>query len=119
MTRLLQEIKEDVKFIKSHSLQPPWYKALKIFILAGFLAGYYYLFGFVRTAVFFAVFLFLSLLIHFIYRIKTNKWKQSWLDFVVAESDDGIKAVSIGKIYYSAIVLNVFLSIAVSQMVPG
>ena len=119
MARLLKEIKEDLSFIKSHSLQPQWYKVLKIFIIAGFLAGYYFLFGFVKTVIFFAVFLSLSLLVHLVYRLKTNKWKQSWLDFVVVESDGGIKAKSIGKFYYSAIVLNTLLSMAISQMFPG
>jgi hypothetical protein len=119
MTRLLKEFKDDLNFIKSHSLQPQWYKVLKFFIIAGFLAGYYYLFGFIKAVVFFAVFLLLSLLVHFIYRVKTNKWKQSWLDFVVVESGDGIKAKSIGKFYYSAIALNTVFSVIISQMFPG
>jgi hypothetical protein len=118
MTRLLREIKDDLSFIKSHSLQPQWYKVLKIFIIAGFLAGYDYLFGFMKTVIFFAAFLSLSLVIHLVYRTKTHKWKQSWLDFVVVESDDGIKAKSIGKFYYSAIVLNALFSVGISQMVP-
>jgi hypothetical protein len=119
MTRLLKEIKDDLSFIKSHSLQPQWYKVLKIFIIVGFLAGYYYLFGFMKTVIFFAVFLSLSLVVHLLYRVKTNKWKQSWLDFVVVESDNGIKAKSIGKFYYSAIVLNTLFSVIISQMFPG
>jgi hypothetical protein len=48
MTHLLEEIKLDVNFVKSHSLQPKWYKALKVVILVGFLAGYGYLFGALR-----------------------------------------------------------------------
>jgi maltodextrin utilization protein YvdJ len=119
MTKLLKEINDDLNFIKSHSLQPQWYKALKVFILVGFLVGYYYLFGFMKTVIFFVVFLFLSLLVHLTYRVKTNKWKRSWLDFVVVESNDGIKAKSIGKFYYSAIVLNTLFSVVISQMFPS
>ena len=119
MTRFLKEIKDDLSFIKSHSLQPQWYKVLKIFILVGFLAGYYYLFGFMKTVIFFAVFMFLMLLVHLVYRIKTNKFRKSWLDFIIVESEDGIKAKSIGKFYYSAIVLNTLFAIMISQIFPG
>jgi Ca2+-dependent lipid-binding protein len=118
MTKLIQEIKDDFDFVKSHTLQPKWYKVLKVFILAGFLAGYYFLFGRSKTIVFSAVFLFLSLLVHLLYRAKTNKWKRSWLDFVVAKEGDETKAERIGKYYYSAIILNAILSVIVSQVVP-
>ena len=117
MTKLFQEIKEDVGFVKSHSLQPKWYKVLKVFILAGFLAGYYFLFGLTKTVVFFAAFLFLSLLVHLLYRAKTNKWKRSWLDFIVAEEGGEIKAKSIGIYYYSAIILSAILSALISQAI--
>ncbi len=114
MTKLLQEIKEDVDFVKSHSLQPKWYKFLKVFILAGFLVGYYFLFGLTKTVIFFTIFLFLSFLVHLLYRAKTNKWKRSWLNFVVVEENNETKAKSIGKYYYSAIILNAILSVIIS-----
>ncbi len=117
MGKLLQDIKEDVNFVKSHTVQPKWYKVLKVFILAGGLAGYYFFFGWMKTVVFFAVFLFLSLLVHLLYRAKTNKWKRSWLDFVVVEEGGEIKAKSIGIYYYSAIMFNALLSALVSQLV--
>jgi len=116
MSRLLQEIKDDLAFIKSHTLQPQWYKALKIFILVGFLAGYYYLFGFKKTVIFFAVFMFLMLLVHLAYRFKTDKFQKSWLDFSVEKTDQGVKAKSIGRFYYAAIILNAIGSAIVSQM---
>jgi len=116
MAKLLEEIKTDVSFIQSHSLQPKWYKVLKVFILVGFLAGYGYVFGPAKTPVFFAVFISLSLLVHLLYRAKTNKWKQSWLDFVVVKEDDEMRAKSIGKFYYSAIVFNAILSLIISQV---
>ena len=35
-----------------------------------------------------AIFIFLSTLVHLVYRIKTKKWTQSWLDFIVLEEND-------------------------------
>lgn len=116
MTRLLQEIKDDLNFIISHSLQPQWYKVLKIFILVGFLAGYYYRFGFMKTVIFFAVFMFLMLLVHLVYRFKTDKFQKSWLDFVAVKTNEGAKAESIGKFYYAAIILNALCSAIISQL---
>jgi len=115
MPKFLQEIKDDLNFIKSHTLQPQWYKVLKVFILAGFLAGYAYLFGFRKTAIFFAIFIFLMLLVHLLYRAKTEKFQKSWLDFIVEETADGPKAKSIGNFYYATIVFNVLCAIIISQ----
>ena len=116
MARLLQGIGEDLRFVRSHSLQPPWYKTLKVFILLGFLLGYGSLFGLKRTAVFLTAFLLLSLGLHLLYRTGTHGWKRSWLDFVVAEQDGEIKPQRIGIFYYLAIILNAVLSIAASQL---
>ena len=115
MTRLGDEIKYDVNFVKSHTLQPKWFKVAKVFILLGFLLGYNFLFGFVKTILFLAIFVFLMLLVHLTYRVKTNKWKQSWLDFVVVAEGAETKYRRIGKFYYSAIVVNAILSFAISQ----
>jgi len=115
MSKFLQEIKLDLNFIKSHTLQPKWYKVLKVFILLGFIAGYTAFFGWYKTAVFLVLFMFLSLLVHMLYRINTRKWTRTWLDFVVAEENGEIKAKSIGKFYYSAIIINAILSIIGSQ----
>jgi hypothetical protein len=112
----MNEIKVDFNFVKSHSLQPKWYKVGKVFILLGFLAGYHLLFGFKSTLVFFAGFILLSTLVHLIYRAKTKGWRQSWLDFVVIEEDNQLKPKSIGKYYYSAIVINAILSVVISQV---
>jgi hypothetical protein len=118
MTHLLDEIKIDVAFVRSHTLQPKWYKALKVVILAGFLAGYGYLFGLARLAAFLVSFLLLSLVVHLIYRARTQRWQRSWLDFVVAEANGKRAAQSIGKFYYAAIVLNAVLSVVISQALP-
>ena len=116
MSKLLPEIKDDLNFIKSHTLQPRWYKASKIFILTGFLVGYYYLFGFIKTVIFLAVFMLLMFLVHLVYRFKTKKYRQSWLDFVVEETDEGVKAKSIGRFYYGAIIFNASCSVIISQL---
>lgn len=77
MAGLLHGIGDDLRFIRSHSLQPRWYKALKVLILLGFLLGYWSLFGLKRTAVFLAAFLLLSLGLHLLYRSGTHGWKRS------------------------------------------
>ena len=116
MTKLLNEIKRDLKFVQSHTLQPKWYKILKIFIVLGFLLGYYCLFGILKTLLFFVTFIFLSFVVHMIYRVKTDKWTKSWLDFIVIEENNEKKAKSIGRFYYSAVVIDAMLAIIISQI---
>ena len=114
---MFKEIKDDLSFIKTHTLQPQWFKVLKIFIIIGFLVGNYCLFGLVKTMVFVAVFFLLSLLVHLVYRIKTEKCMQTWLDFVVVEENGAMRPTSIGKYYYTAVILNAILAIVISQVV--
>jgi hypothetical protein len=116
MSKVIKEIKGDLSFIKSHTLQPQWYKVFKVFMILGFLVGYFYLFGILKTIFFFVVFIFLSLIVHLIYRVNTNKWTRSWLDFVVIEENNEIKAESIGKFYYMAIGVNAIFSLFISQI---
>jgi hypothetical protein len=113
--KLVNEVKYDVSYIKSHSLQPKWFKVLKVFIIVGFLIGYCFLFGLAVTGLFFAAFVLLSAVVHLVYRAKTNKMTQSWLDFVVEEKD-GQRTERIGKFYYAAIVINAILSCLISQL---
>ena len=119
MNKLITEIKYDLNFIQSHTLQPKWFKVLKIFILLGFLGGYYSLFGLMKTFLFFLTFIVLSMVVHIVYRVKTKRWKQSWLDFIVFEEDGETKYKRIGKFYYSAIILNAILSFILSQVWPS
>jgi hypothetical protein len=118
MSNLLDEIKMDVNFVRSHTLQPKWYKTLKVVLLAGFLVGYGCLFGLARMAAFLVCFLFLSLVVHLVYRAKTQRFQCSWLDFVVAVENGKPAAKRIGKFYYAAIVLNTVLSVLISQVLP-
>jgi hypothetical protein len=119
MMKLLDAIRYDLNFIRSHTLQPKWYKVLKVFILLGLLVGYYALFGARKTVVIFVVFLFLAFLIHMTYRVKTDRFMKSWLDFVVVEQNGAIMAKSIGKFYYAAVILSALIAIVISQtLVP-
>jgi hypothetical protein len=116
MTKLLDEVRFDLSFIRSHTLQPKWWKVMKVFVLAGVMAGYFGLFGLVKTIAFFASFMLLSLFVHMVYRVKTEKYSKSWLDFVVVEEAGEARAKRIGRYYYAAILLNAALSIAISQL---
>ena len=116
LAKLFDEIRYDFNFVISHTLQPQWYKILKVFILVGFLAGYSFLFGPTKTLLFLASFLILCALIHLTYRSKTSKWTQTWLDFVVVQERNTIKMKRIGKFYYSAILISAIVSLIVSQV---
>jgi hypothetical protein len=116
MGKLLDEIKCDLTFVRSHTLQPGWYKLLKVFIVLAFLLVYYLLFGMLKTLLFFAVFILLSLVVHMLYRWKTEKYTKSWLDFIVVEEGGMKKPNRIGIFYYLAIVVNASVSILVSQV---
>lgn len=119
MAKLLEEITYDLKYLESHTLQPAWFKILKVFLLLGFLIGYTCLFGWVKTVLFFAVFFLLSVVVHLVYRFKTDRYTRSWLDFVVTEENGEVKTKRIGKYYYMAVIFNLILSLAVSQVLPA
>ena len=114
MKKLLEEINYDLKFLGSHTLQPRWFKVFKIFILLGFLAGYYCLSGLKAMLLFLVTFLFLMMVVHFVYRSKTRKYTVSWMDFVMAKGDDA-NPPRIGKVYYPLIILNAILAFMLSQ----
>jgi len=116
MARLLDEITHDLSFIRSHTLQPRWYKLLKVLVLVGFLVGYGILFGLAKTVVFLAVFISLSLAVHMLYRGKTARFTRSWLDFVVADESRGIAPRHIGPHYYVMIAANAIIAIVISQV---
>ena len=115
MNKFIKEIKYDLSFIRSHTLQPNWFKVLKVFLLLGFLGGYAFLFGCGRMAIFLVSFIVLSTILHFVYRINTKRWKQSWMDFIVYEENGETKYKRIGKFYYLAIILNAIPSFIISQ----
>jgi hypothetical protein len=85
--------------------------------MLGFLGGYVFLFGWGKMFVFLVSFMVLGAILHFAYRAKTKRWKESWLDFIVYEEDGETKYKRIGKFYYSAIILNAILSFIISQVI--
>lgn len=116
MSDLLNEIKHDLNFLKSHTLQPKWFKILKVFILIGVSVGYYFLFGLPATILFLITFISLMLIVHLTYRIKTNNFTTNWLDLIVIEDSEEQKKKRIGKYYYPAIIVNAIISFIVSQV---
>jgi uncharacterized membrane protein YfcA len=116
VTKLSEEIKYDLSYLRSHTLQPKWFKILKIFILLGVLVGYSFLFGLIATFLFFVTFFSLMLIVHFTYRTKTNKYTTSWLDFVVIKDGKEVKTKRIGKYYYSTVIVSAIISLIVSQV---
>lgn len=116
MKRIWSEIKFDAEFIRGHTLQPQWYKILKVFLLLGGLAGYYFLFGGRRTLIFSLIFFGLATLVHLTYRTKTQKFTRSWLDFVVTEVEGQLLYQPIGKFYYLAVLLSLIFAIILSQV---
>jgi len=116
MNKILNGLKTDINFIRSHTLQPQWYKVLKIFILIGFILFYYSLFGLTRTIIFLALFFFMAALVHIIYRVKTRTWTQNWLDFIIIDEDGKSSPRRIGRYYYTAIIINAIISLVISQI---
>lgn len=117
MKKIFSEIQYDARFMRDHTLQPGWYKVLKVFLLIVILGGYYALFGRQKTLLFCGVFFGLSTLVHMLYRIKTKKYTRSWLDFVVIDEGQGQRYYQrIGKYYYAAVSFNFFLAVLISQV---
>jgi hypothetical protein len=116
LARLVDAVKMDINFVRGHTLQPKWYKVLKVFLLLGFVVGYYLLFGPATTLVFFGVFFALCLVIHMTYRVKTHVWTQTWLDFVVIQEGNETRMGRIGKYYYSAVAVSALIALVASQV---
>ena len=116
MRKLFQGIKYDARFIRDHELQPGWYKVFKVFLLLGMIAGYFLFYGLTKTLIFLGCFFGLALVMHMVYRIKTEKFTRSWLDFKVEEINGELKYDRIGFYYYSAIVIIGLISYLLSQI---
>jgi hypothetical protein len=117
MKHFLSEISYDAKFVKGHKLQPAWYKVLKIFILLGVIIGFIWWFGWRRAVVFAVAFLLLSLIVHMTYRIKTRKFTQNWMDFVIVEDEEKNIKQGIGAVYYAWVILNAMIAFCLSQVI--
>jgi hypothetical protein len=119
MNKFLSELKYDLNFLRSHTLQPKWFKVFKVFLVFGFLWGYDYLFGDRKTIIFSLVFLVLMLGVHFLYRGRTKRYSQSWLDFIVYEEDGERKYKRIGAFYYGMVLASGTLAHIISQVING
>jgi len=117
MANPFKEIRDDFSFIKSHTLQPQWYKILKVFLILGYLGAHLFFYGARKTLIFSGLFFILSFLVHMLYRIKTKKFTSSWLDFIVNEKNGQFEYERIGIYYYSLILFNIVLSLIVAHMV--
>jgi hypothetical protein len=102
---IINEIKKDVFFIKGHTLQPKWFKFIKIIFLITIFVISIFIFGVIKAVIWFLSFLFLGFLIHMLYRIKTNTFTRSWMDFHVTKSEKGLEYKRIGILYYSLVFL--------------
>lgn len=105
-------VKSDVQFIAKHTLQPKWWKIAKIFILLGLLISFYFIFGVIKTAVWFVIFFLLSLIVHFTYRIKTHAFTRPWMDFKVKEAEGELAYGRIGLLYYSLVTVSLLMATA-------
>ena len=101
---IIKEIKNDISFLKKHTLQPVWWKITKIFVLSGSLIIIYFIFGILKTIIWFSIVLIFAVIIHFIYTIKTNSYTKSWMDFKVIEKEGKLTYGRIGYFYYTLVV---------------
>jgi hypothetical protein len=116
MREWIAGIRHDTAFVQGHTLQPGWYKVFKIFLIVAVLAFFWILFGWIKTLIFSLVFLLLALGIHMLYRVKTQAFTHSWLDFSVYEENGITKYHYIGGYYYGMVILSALIAFAVSQL---
>jgi hypothetical protein len=102
---ILKEIKYDIKFVKNHTLQPRWWKIIKIFILCGMIVAVCLIFGIIKAIIWFSTVIILSSIVHIIYRSKTNAFTKTWMDFKIKEVDGKQVHGRIGWLYYSLVVV--------------
>jgi hypothetical protein len=102
---VIEGAKTDINFLRDHTLQPKWWKILKVFVLLGIISAVYLIFGYVKTIIWFSIFVGLSLIMHLTYRIKTQTYTRTWMDFKVEEVDGKLVYGRIGSMYYTLVVL--------------
>jgi len=105
-----KEIKKDIDFLRKHTLQPVWWKIVKVFILFTAILTIWKIFGILEAIIWFSIIIILGLIVHFTYRIKTHTYKKSWMDFKVKEKDGKLTYESIGLFYYSLVILIFFIA---------
>ncbi len=105
-----KEIKKDIDFLKNHTLQPFWWKIAKVFILITGTITIWKIFGLLKTIIWFLIILVLASVVHLIYRIKTNTYTKSWMDFKVKETNGEQTYQRIGLLYYSLVITIFFIA---------
>jgi hypothetical protein len=65
----------------------------------------FYIFGILKTIIWFSIVLILGAIIHFIYRIKTHTYTKSWMDFKVIEKEGKLTYGRISFFYYTLVVI--------------
>lgn len=114
--KFVDGFKYDTSFVKDHTLQPKWYKFSKLFIIAGIIAVYWWIFGATKALIFVGVFLMVGLSLHMLYRVKTDRFTRSWLDFKVREENGVKKFEYIGGYYYGMVILGTIIAVILSQL---
>jgi hypothetical protein len=107
-----KEIKKDIEFLIKHTLQPKWWKKAKVFLLLASLILIYFIFGIIKAIIWISVILVCATILHFTYRIKTDTYTKSWMDFKVKEIEGKQTYERIGLFYYSLVIL-IFLTATV------
>jgi hypothetical protein len=111
-----KEINKDIEFLKKHTLQPTWWKKVKVFLLIASLIVIYSIFGFIKAIIWISLIMVCAAILHFTYRIKTDTYTKSWMDFKVKEIDGKQTYERIGLFYYSLVML-IFLTATVVILV--
>jgi hypothetical protein len=65
----------------------------------------FYIFGILKTIIWFSIVLILGVIIHFIHRIKTHTYTKSWMDFKVIEKEGKLTYGRISFLYYTLVVI--------------
>jgi len=104
-----KEIKKDIEFLKNHTLQPTWWIKVKVFLLIASLLVLYSIFGIIKAIIWISVILVCVTFFHLTYRIKTDTYTKSWMDFKVKEKNGKQIYERIGLFYYSLVML-IFLA---------
>jgi hypothetical protein len=100
---LIEDIKIDIQFLKGHTLQPTWWKIVKVFVLVGGFVIVYSIFGVSKTIIWISLILVFGGIVHLTYRIKTHTYTKSWMDFKVNEVEGKRTYGRIGLFYYSLV----------------
>ena len=107
---IINEFKKDISFIIHHKLQPKWFKLFKILLLLSVITFYFFFFGLLKTCIWLSTFVFSALVIHFLYRFKTQSYSKSWMDFQVKKTETGSEYKRIGLLYYSLVFISFIIS---------